>query len=375
MSDAEGAGRPPRTVAFMNQKGGVGKTTTAVNLAAAVAEADQRVCLVDLDPQAHVMLHLGLDADDRPTIYDLLMDDQLDARSCIRTGARPGLDVIPAETDLAAAEMELAAVPERQRLLGRRLAGVLDRYDFVFIDCPPSLGLLTINALSMADDVLVPMQAHFLALQGVGKLLETVTLISREVNPRLRVAGIVLCMHERQTTLAREVVADLEDFLDSSRAEPVPWRDCRVLRPFVRRNVKVAEAPSYGQTVFDYAPWCAGANDYRRLAEQVIGRPITQATPAPNGTPPASDPPSARAAGTADDAAPPAPPEPPEPPVAPVTPGTPPTGQDLRDTDDTPDGPPVKASPSASTVEPKPAPDPVSPPPPPLAATTHDRDA
>ncbi|MHC4414227.1 MAG: ParA family protein [Planctomycetota bacterium] len=286
MSEAANLGDRARTFAVMNQKGGVGKTTTAVSLGAALAEVDRRVCLIDLDPQAHLTLHLGIDTGgSNHTVYDLLIDPACEVSHC-RVTARPNLDVIPAELDLAAAETELSSHPDRQRILGRKLAAVVDSYDFVFVDCPPSLGLLTVNALSLAGEVLVPMQAHFLALQGVGKLLETVRLVCRSVNPALRVVGIVLCMHEAQTTLAKEVVADLDSFFESARGQEVPWRDCRVLRPAIRRNVKLAEAPSFGKTIFDYAPWCAGANDYRILAERLLAE--TEA--ARDGRPPPAEP-------------------------------------------------------------------------------------
>jgi chromosome partitioning protein len=262
---------PGRIIAMLNQKGGVGKTTSAVNLGAAMAQEGRRVCLIDLDPQAHLTLHLGIDREDlNRTVYDLLIDEDCTTEEVLIRRARPNLDAILAEVDLAAAETELAATPDRQNILSRKFRPRAGEYDVIFIDCPPSLGLLTLNALSLATEIFVPMQAHFLALQGVGRLLETVGLVCRSVNPALRVTGILLCMHESQTTLAREVVADLDGFFESMREEDVPWRDCRVLRPPVRRNIKLAEAPSFGKTIFDYEPWCPGALDYRKLAEHLL---------------------------------------------------------------------------------------------------------
>lgn len=249
----------------------MGKTTSAVNLGAAMAREGRRVCLIDLDPQAHLTLHLGIDAADLDrTVYDLLIDEDCAAEDVLIRQARPNLDAMLAEVDLAGAETELAVAPDRQNILRRKFQPLAGDYDVVLIDCPPSLGLLTLNALALATEIFVPMQAHFLALQGVGRLLETVGLVCRSVNPALRVSGIILCMHEGQTTLAKEVVADLDEFFRSTRDEHVPWRDCRVLRPPIRRNIKLAEAPSFGKTIFDYEPWCPGALDYRKLAEHLL---------------------------------------------------------------------------------------------------------
>lgn len=254
----------PRTIAFMNQKGGVGKTTTAVSLAAGLAALGLRVLLVDMDPQAHATLSLGIDPDALPrTLYDWMLDPEGEPAL---SGARPNLTLIPAGTDLAAIETELAAEPGRQKRLSRILASLAPGFDFILIDCPPSLGLLTVNALAAAGEVLIPMQAHFLALQGVGKLLETVRLMTESLNPSLQVAGVILCMHDAQASHTQEVVADLDAFFESARTQAVPWRLARVYRPPVRRNIKLAEGPSFGQTIFDYAPHAPGAQDYGQLA-------------------------------------------------------------------------------------------------------------
>ncbi|MEE2719891.1 MAG: AAA family ATPase [Planctomycetota bacterium] len=292
----------PRVIAMMNQKGGVGKTTSAVNLAAALAATGKRVCLIDLDPQAHMSLHVGLDPDEIDcTVYDLFTDTGRSAEEAVvRVDER--LDAIVSETDLAAAESELAEQDDRQHILSRAFAPIADRYDVVMIDCPPSLGVLTINALAMADEVIVPMQAHFLALQGVGKLLETVGLVCQSVNPQLEVGGIILCMHERNTNLAREVVDDLEGFFTGARDSDAPWRNCRVLQPPIRRNIKLAEAPSFGQTIFQYEPTSHGAADYAALAQCVLdgwNPPTDVEVPAPVvETPEAPQP--ADASGTQD---------------------------------------------------------------------------
>ena len=262
--------RKPRVIALLNQKGGVGKTTSTVNLGAAFARYGQRVLLVDLDPQSNLSLHFGVESGpEQRTIRDLLLDPTCRIEDAVQT-ARAGLDFIPAVTELALVEGELAQQEGMQTVLRSKLEPVYGNYDVILLDCPPSLGVLSVNALTVADEVFVPMQAHYLPLRGLEKLLQTVHLISQGLNPTIRVTGILLCMHDGSSSHARAVIGEIESQLAQFRGMDVPWSMATVLDPPVRRNIKLAEAPSFGQTIFDYAPKCPGADDYRRIAEQLL---------------------------------------------------------------------------------------------------------
>jgi chromosome partitioning protein len=258
-----------RTIALMNQKGGVGKTTTTVNLGAALAELDQRVLLIDVDPQAHLSINFGIDpGPDRAGLYDVLTGDMPLAQTIHQVSDR--IAVVPSSIDLAAAEVELVSVLGRESLLRKKMeAGAVD-FDYVLLDCPPSLGLLTINALAAADEVIVPMLPHFLAMQGVAKLFETVRLVNRRMNPRLAISGIVFTMFDAQTKLSGEVVAELTNFVAAAKDQPVPWARAKIFNTRIRRNIKLAESPSFGQTVLAYESTSNGAVDYRALAKEVI---------------------------------------------------------------------------------------------------------
>ena len=271
-----------KTFAVINQKGGVGKTTTVANLGAALAARGKRTCLIDLDPQAHLTLHLGIEPDgEHASVYDVLTSG-IPVADAMRD-APAGVTVVPSVIDLAAAEVELASEVGREQILRDRLSERPVDADLVLIDCPPSLGLLTLNALAAADEVLIPLQPHFLALQGLGKLLETVELVQRRINPGLRVGGVIICMYDANTRLAAEVLDDLRAFVSSARGGRAPWADMAVFPTIIRRNIKLAECPSYGRSIFDYEPRCRGAEDYASLAEDFLAR-IEPNAPAPAKT-------------------------------------------------------------------------------------------
>jgi len=259
-----------RSMAVINQKGGVGKTTTAVNLAAALSERGQRVCLLDLDPQAHASLHLGLSVvDEQTSIYDVLCGDA--TIEDVRCWINDNLAVVPSNLDLAAAEMELAGEVGREIILRDRLEVDSEEFDYLILDCPPSLGVLTLNALTAVDEVLLPLQPHFLALHGLSKLLKTIEIVAKRLNPALHLSGIVLCMYESTTRLAAEVTRDVDEFLAMQTQTEGVWSGAKFFDTRIRRNIRLAEAPSFGQSILQYATTSNGAEDYRQLASEVLG--------------------------------------------------------------------------------------------------------
>ena len=259
-----------RRIAIINQKGGVGKTTTAVNLVAALAVCGQRVCVIDLDPQAHATTHFGIELDGKsPSMYDVLVNSMPLAEA--RRKVADNLWVCGSDINLAAAEVELAGVVGREVILRDQLLQDEGAFDFVIMDCGPSLGVLTLNALAGANEVFIPLQPHFLALHGMSKLFETTALVARRINPSLKVTGIVLTLYEATTRLAQEVIRDLQDFLDRSRTTNAPWSKARIFGTRIRRNIKLAECPSFGQSIFVYSPTSNGAIDYSSLAREVPG--------------------------------------------------------------------------------------------------------
>lgn len=258
-----------RRIAIINQKGGVGKTTTAVNLSAALADLGNRVCLIDLDPQAHASLHLGVcPVADQPTVYDCLTEDVKLSEARVRVDQC--LSVVPAHIDLAAAEMELAGEVGREIILRDLIDNDNEDFDFVIIDCPPSLGVLTLNALTTAGEVFLPMQPHFLALHGLSKLLRTIEIVAKRLNPVLTLSGIVFCMYDGGTRLAHEVTSDIDAYFEHERGTNGNWPEAYSFDTRIRRNVRLAEAPSFGKSIFQYAANSNGAQDYQSLAMEVL---------------------------------------------------------------------------------------------------------
>jgi len=257
-----------RSISIINQKGGVGKTTTAVNLAAALAELEKSVCLIDLDPQAHASLHLGMSQVGEGTIYDVMVQGA--GLADVRKKINDHFWLVPSHLDLASAEVELAGEVGREVLLRDKIMEDSQTFDFLLVDCPPSLGVLTLNALVGANEVFLPLQPHFLALHGMSKLLGTVEVIAQRLNRKLRLTGVIVCMNEPSTRLAAEVRRDAESFFRAIDDPRCPWYGTKIFDAAIRRNIRLAEAPSFGESIFEYAPISHGAQDYRMLAEEVI---------------------------------------------------------------------------------------------------------
>lgn len=251
-----------RVIAIANQKGGVGKTTTAINLGASLAVAERRTLIIDVDPQANATSGLGVDRGNAsPNIYDVLVRGEPLGEATRNQVHFPFLDLVPATRDLVGAEIEMVSMISRETVLRRAMESVRDDYDFVLVDCPPSLGLLTLNTLTAADSVLIPIQCEFYALEGLSQLLNTIRLVQKALNPGLEIEGVLLTMYDKRLNLSRQVAGEAMEYFGR-----------RVFRTAIPRNVRLAEAPSFGEPILQYDILSTGAQSYLALAKELMAR-------------------------------------------------------------------------------------------------------
>jgi chromosome partitioning protein len=261
-----------RVIAIVNQKGGVGKTTTAINLGASFAVAERKTLIIDMDPQGNATSGLGVNrASIDKSMYEVLVDREPLEGAVLQHLHFDGLDLVPSDVELVGAEVELVQRPEREVLLRRSLESVREKYDYILVDCPPSLGLLTLNTLAAADSVLIPIQCEFYALQGLTQLLNTVRLVQQNLNPRLQIEGVLLTMYDQRLNLSRQVAEEAMEYFGN-----------KVYTVSIPRNVRLAEAPSFGKPIVVYDILSAGAQSYLSLAKEVISR--TEQDGGRNGT-------------------------------------------------------------------------------------------
>ena len=250
-----------RVIAVANQKGGVGKTTTAINLSACLAEKGQKVLAIDMDPQGNMTSGLGIDKDEvEKNIYDLMIG-QVGVEEVLQKEAIENLDIIPTSIDLSAAEIELIGVDDKEFIIRNAIAPIKDNYEYIIIDCPPSLSMLTINAMTTADSVLVPIQCEYYALEGLSQLIHTVELVKERLNPILEIEGVVFTMYDARTNLSLQVVENVKENLQQN-----------IYKTIIPRNIRLAEAPSYGMPINLYDPKSKGTESYMLLAEEVINK-------------------------------------------------------------------------------------------------------